>query len=327
MLSGDAEEFLSYLAVERGRARNSITSYRHDLLGYEEFLRVRNENLATVSTSVIEDYLHFLGASGMRASSRARALAAIRGLHQFCVDERGATCDPSSEVQAPRIPMGIPKALSEREVEELLTASVGDDARSLRDRAMLEVLYATGVRISELIQLSFGDVDFDAGLMRVFGKGSKERIVPIGRYALDALADWEGERGRPTFVPIRWSSRDDANAVFLSSRGRRMNRQGAWVAIHAVAERAGLADRVSPHVLRHSFATHLLGHGADIRVVQDLLGHASITTTQVYTKVLPEHLFRAYVAAHPRALGSPGAVTTQNGEVSDRLAPDEAASH
>lgn len=311
VLSKDAEEFLSYLVVERGRAKNSIASYRHDLAGYEEFLRSRGTDLFTVSASVIEDYLEFLRASGLRASSRARALAAIRGLHQFCVDERGATSDPTAEVEAPRIPSAIPKALSEQEVEELLAASEGEDARSLRDRAMLEVLYATGIRISELVNLSLGDIDFDSALLRVFGKGSKERIVPIGRYALDALTSWYGASGRVTFVPLRWANREDANAVFLSSRGRRMNRQGAWVAVHAVAERAGLGDRVSPHVLRHSFATHLLGHGADIRVVQELLGHASITTTQVYTKVSPEHLVRAYVEAHPRARGASGSDTTR----------------
>ena len=310
-LSRDAEEFLSYLVVERGRASNSIIAYRHDLAGYEEFLRGRGLDLLGVAAPAIEDYLQLLRASGQRASSRARALAAIRGLHQFCVDERGASRDPSVGIEPPSLPKAIPKALSEEEVEMLLAASVGDDPRSLRDRAMLEVLYATGIRISELVNLSTGDVDFDGALLRVFGKGSKERIVPIGRYALDALNSWYGSHGRSNFIPVRWKDREDANAIFLSSRGRRMNRQGAWVAIHAIAERAGLADRVSPHVLRHSFATHLLAHGADIRVVQELLGHASITTTQVYTKVSPEHLARAYVAAHPRARGTKGSGATR----------------
>jgi integrase/recombinase XerD len=170
---------------------------------------------------------------------------------------------------------------------------------------MLEVLYATGLRISELVNLSIGDIDIDAALVRAFGKGSKERIVPIGRHALEALTLWYGPGGRPNFVPRQWAYRNDSEAVFISSRGRRMNRQGAWVAIHAAAERAGLADRVSPHVLRHSFATHLLSHGADVRVVQELLGHASITTTQIYTKVSPEHLRRAYLEAHPRARAHP----------------------
>ncbi len=311
VLSRDAEEFLSYLVVERGRASNSIVAYRHDLECYEEFLRARGLSLFEVDESIIEDYLHFLRAANQRASTRARALAAIRGLHQFCVDERGASHDPTAGVEPPHLPAAIPKALSEEEVEALFLACSGDDARSLRDRAMLEVLYATGIRISELVNLSIGDVDFDSALLRVFGKGSKERIVPIGHFALDALRSWFGTSGRVSFVPVRWRTREDAEAVFLSSRGRRMNRQGAWVAIRSVAERAGLAERVSPHVLRHSFATHLLAHGADIRVVQELLGHASITTTQVYTKVSPEHLARAYMAAHPRARGIKGSRTTR----------------
>jgi len=304
-LSQDAEEFLSYLVVERGRAKNSISAYRHDLGSYEDFLRARGVDLLKVTTPIVEDYLGFLRASGLRATSRARALAAIRGLHQFCVDERGAVVDPTAEIEGPRVPSAIPKALSEKEVGELLAATSDQDARSLRNRAMLEVLYATGIRISELVNLSLGDLDCDSALLRVFGKGSKERIVPVGSYAMKALECWYRAGGRPTFVPLQWSRREDANAIFLSSRGRRMNRQGAWVAIHAVAERAGLGERVSPHVLRHTFATHLLGHGADIRVVQELLGHSSITTTQVYTKVSPEHLARAYFEAHPRARGTP----------------------
>lgn len=300
-LSPDAEEFLSFLLVERGRAQNSVRSYRHDLVAYEEFLAGRGLDLRSVTSAEIDNYLAFLRAAGLRSSSRARALAAIRGLHHFCVDERGIPNDPTTDVEAPKIPSSIPKALSENEVIRLLDAASGDDTRSIRDRAMLEILYATGLRISELVNLSIGDIDIDAALVRAFGKGSKERIVPIGRHALAALSLWYGPGGRPNFAPRQWARRDDSDAVFISSRGRRMNRQGAWVAIHAAAERAGLADKVSPHVLRHSFATHLLNHGADVRVVQELLGHASITTTQIYTKVSPEHLRRAYLEAHPRA--------------------------
>lgn len=300
-LSKDSEEFLSYLVVERGRAPNSIVAYRHDLLGYEEFLRARKIALFEVSSPVIDDYLAFLKAAGLRASSQARALAAIRGLHQFCCEERGASTDPTEDVEAPKIPSAIPKALSEDEVLRLLEAVDGEDTRALRDRAMLEFLYATGLRISELVSLSIADIDLDAGLVRAFGKGSKERIVPVGRHAIEALRRWYGPGGRSEFEPRRWARRGDSEAVFLSSRGRRMNRQAAWMAIRVAAEAAGLGDRVSPHVLRHSFATHLLSHGADIRIVQELLGHASITTTQIYTKVSPEHLRRAYLEAHPRA--------------------------
>ena len=302
-LSADAEEFLSYLLVERGRAENSVRSYRHDLGAYEEFLIGRGLTLSTVKSADVDNYLGFLRALGLRSSSQARALAAIRGLHHFCVEERGMTSDPTTDVEAPKIPSSIPKALSEEDVVRLIESASGDDARSLRDRAMLEVLYATGLRISELVNLSIGDIDMDAALVRAFGKGSKERIVPIGRHALEALRRWYGPGGRPRFTPRQWAHRTDADAVFISSRGRRMNRQGAWVAIHAAADRVGLADRVSPHVLRHSFATHLLSHGADVRVVQELLGHASITTTQIYTRVSTEHLQRAYLEAHPRASG------------------------
>ena len=301
VLGPDAEEFLTYLTVERGRSKNSLIAYRHDLAGYEEFLRGRGVGVDAVQPRVIEDYLGFLAASGLSASSRARALVAIRGLHRFCLDERAFTADPTAEVEGPRVPGGIPKALSEVEVESLLEASDSAGATGLRDRAILEVLYGSGLRISELAGLSFGDVDVDGGLLRVMGKGSKERIVPLGRFAVSALGRWCSPLGRAHFVPARYATRDDADAIFLSTRGRRMSRQAIWVVVNRCAMRAGLSDRVTPHVLRHSFATHLLDHGADIRVVQELLGHASITTTQIYTKVSAEHLRRAYLAAHPRA--------------------------
>jgi integrase/recombinase XerD len=304
-LSVDAEEFLSYLLVERGRSKNSITSYHHDLVSYEEFLHAKDLTLSNVKSADIDNYLGFLRAAGLAPSSQARALAAIRGLHQFCLEERNMSIDPTVDVEAPHIPTAIPKALSEQEVMRLLDAVAGDDTRALRDQAMLEVLYATGLRISELVNLSIGDVDASTALLRAFGKGSKERIVPIGRHALAALARWYGPGGRTAYVPKQWAHRGDAEAIFLSSRGRRMNRQGAWVVVRMAAERSDLADRVSPHVLRHSFATHLLDHGADVRVVQELLGHASITTTQIYTKVSQEHLKRAYLNAHPRARHRP----------------------
>ena len=300
-LSVDSEEFLSFLAVERGRAPTSISSYRHDLSSYEEFLSLRRVSLDDVDTTVVEDYLAFLAAAGRRASSRARALAAIRGLHRFRLDERGASGDPTKGVSGPRLPSAIPKALSETEVLALITAVPGDDARARRDRAILELLYATGIRISELCGLSLNELDLDVGIARVFGKGSKERLVPFGSPAHRALELWLGPGGRPLFAPERWGRRTDEEALFLSTRGRRLGRQAAWLVVRRAAERAGLEDRVSPHVLRHSCATHLLDHGADIRVVQELLGHAAITTTQVYTKVSSDLLRRAFEEAHPRA--------------------------
>ena len=313
VLSRDAEEFLSYLTVERGRAPASISAYRRDLLAYERFLSDRGVTLLEADVGLVEAYVALLSET-RRASSTARALAAVRGLHRFCVDERGATLDPTEGVSTPRIPQAIPKALSEAEVELLLSAVIGEDPRALRNRAILETLYATGMRISELAGLRLGDLDTSRGLAVVYGKGSKERLVPIGRQAVLALDAWLGSEGRNAMAPARWARRVDAEAVFISTRGRRMSRQAVWQVVRVAAMKVKLEDRVSPHVLRHSCATHLLEHGADIRVVQELLGHATITTTQVYTKVSPELLRRVYEHAHPRALatraGSAGPGTT-----------------
>jgi integrase/recombinase XerD len=302
----DAEEYLTFLAIERGRAANSIVSYRHDLANYEEFLLERGVALEDVTPQLLEDYLGMLRAAGLAPATRARALVAIRGLHGFCVDERGMPNDPTEDVERPRLPASVPKALSEDEIARVLGAIGGEDPRSLRDRAMLELLYASGLRISELVGLSLADVDLDDQMLRAFGKGSKERLVPFGGLAAAALARWLGRGGRPLLVPAQFARRDDAEALFLSPRGRRMTRQAAWTVVRHAAEAVGLEDRVTPHVFRHSFATHLLDHGADVRVVQELLGHASITTTQIYTKVSQEHLHRVYRAAHPRAASRRG---------------------
>jgi len=204
-------------------------------------------------------------------------------------------------VATPRVPSGLPKALSEAEVSALLAAVVGDEPSARRDRAILEVLYGTGVRISELVGLRLGDIDLESGLLRAFGKGSKERVVPLGRHAAAALSAWLGPGGRPALVPQRWARRGDAEAVFLNRRGGRLTRQGAWLVVKHWGSEAGIADKLTPHVLRHSCATHMLDHGADLRAVQEMLGHASVSTTQVYTKVSTERLFAAYRAAHPRA--------------------------
>ena len=199
------------------------------------------------------------------------------------------------------MPQGLPKALSEPEVERLLGAVVGEDAVARRDRAILEVLYGTGLRISELVGLSLSDISLDEALLRAFGKGSKERVVPLGRLARQALSSWLSPSGRGAFAPERWARRGDAEAVFLNARGGRLSRQGAWGIVRRYGERAGLAGRLTPHVLRHSCATHMLDRGADIRAVQELLGHASISTTQVYTRVSTERLRQVYDQAHPRA--------------------------
>lgn len=200
-----------------------------------------------------------------------------------------------------RVPTGLPKPLSETEVGRLLDAVVGDDAIARRDRAILELMYATGMRVSELCGLSLGDLDLDDTMVRVFGKGAKERIVPFGAPTYRALGAWLSPDGRGVLVPQKWARRGDSEAIFLGRRGGRLGRQHVWLILQGYGERCGLADRLSPHVLRHSCATHLLDHGADLRIVQELLGHASIATTQIYTKVSQERLWEVYRQAHPRA--------------------------
>jgi integrase/recombinase XerD len=302
----EAEELLSYLATERGRSRNTLAAYRRDLRAYSAWLTGRGLGLDGVTPAVLEAYVAHLRGIGRAPATVARALVAVRSLHRFLAEEGLAAADPSGDVEVPRVPAGLPKALSEAEVEALL-ATVGDDGpRDRRDRAILEVLYGTGVRISELVGLSLADLDLEAGLLRAFGKGSRERIVPVLGMARSALVDWLGPGGRDELAPERWARRGDAEAVFLNARGGRLSRQGAWAVVRRHGERAGLADRLSPHVLRHSCATHLLDHGADVRVVQELLGHASIATTQVYTLVSTDRLHAVYRAAHPRAAGAPG---------------------
>ena len=297
----------SWLAVERGLAANSLAAYRRDLRRYAAFLRERGEHDPTaVREETVLAYVEDLksavdddGRARYAPSSIARALVAVRSFHRFCLEEGFLAVDPSEEVGAPRVPLGIPKALTEGEVEALLAAVVGDTARALRDRAIVETLYATGVRISELVGLDRRDLDLDDGLVRVLGKGSKERIVPVGRSARDALTAYLAD-GRPQLARPDRSPRG-GEAVILNVRGGRLSRQSCWKIVRTAGERAGVGGRLSPHVLRHSCATHMLERGADIRVVQELLGHASLSTTQVYTKVSPERLRAVYEAAHPRA--------------------------
>ena len=297
----EVEELLTWLAAERGRSPNTIAAYRRDLRRYAAWLAQRGASIATASEEDVTAHVGALREEGLAPASVARALVAVRSLHRFLVEEGTAQADPSAVVDQPRVPRRLPKALTEEEVERLLAAPTGTDPIARRDRAMLEVLYGTGLRVSELVGLSLGDLDLDAALLRAFGKGSKERIVPIGGHALRALVAWLGPEGRPGLVPDRWRRRGDAEAVFLGARGGRLTRQGAWDVLRRHGERVGLAGRLSPHVLRHSCATHMLDHGADIRAVQELLGHASISTTQVYTYVSTERLWQAYRQAHPRA--------------------------
>jgi integrase/recombinase XerD len=303
----------SWLAVERGLAANSLAAYRRDLKRYAAYLRRHGvTDPAGVDESTVAAYVESLkrakdedGNPRYAPSSIARALVAVRSFHRFCLDEGFVDADPSEEVGAPRVPQGIPKALTEPEVDALLGAVVGDDPRALRDRAILETLYATGVRISELVGLDRRDLDFEASLVRVLGKGDKERVVPIGRSAQAALEEYL-RRGRPHLERPTTRSRVPGDPVLLNARGGRLTRQGCWKIVTAAGDRVGLQGRLSPHVLRHSCATHMLDHGADIRVVQELLGHASLSTTQVYTRVSPERLRAVYELAHPRAVRRSG---------------------
>ena len=299
----EVEEFLSWLVAERGRAANTIAAYRRDLATYHRWLTEHATSVASVDEAMLVDFVADRRASGAAVSSVARQLAAVRTLHRYLVTEGERADDPTADLEGVRVPAGLPKPLSEDEVTALLDAVVGDEPLARRDRALLELLYATGARISEACGLSMGDIDFGGRLVRLYGKGSKERIVPFGRAAGTALDDWFSPAGRMRMVPAQWRRRSDAEAVFLNARGGRLTRQAAWAVVKAYGRRAGLDGRLSPHVLRHSCATHLLDHGADLRVVQELLGHASISTTQVYTKVSQERLWDVYRAAHPRALG------------------------
>jgi integrase/recombinase XerD len=297
----EVEELLLWLSAERGRAASTLSAYRRDLRTYIGWLRERHRSLREVTEHDLVEFLATLRTRDLAPASVARTMVPVRALHRFLAEEGHADDDPSASLELPRVPKGLPKALSEEEVQRLLDAPTGDEPAVLRDRAMLEVLYGTGLRVSELVGLSLGDVDLDAALLRAFGKGSKERIVPMGIPAVRAMAAWFGAGGRPAMQPAQWRRRGDAEAVFLNARGGRLSRQGAWDVLRRHARQVGLEGKVTPHVLRHSCATHMLDHGADIRAVQELLGHASISTTQVYTLVSTERLWEVYRNAHPRA--------------------------
>lgn len=280
-----------------------MLAYRRDLARWCAFLGSRGVvSPDEVTRAHVTDFLAAVreGSDGrprLAASSAARTLAAVRGLHRFLADEGQLDTDPAHSVPPPRPPARLPKAIGVAEVERLLAAaSVGETAVSLRDRALVEVLYGTGARISEAVTLDLDDILEAEGIVRLRGKGGKERVVPVGSYAREALAAYL-VRGRPELT----ATGRGTPAVFVNLRGGRLSRQSAWAVVRGAAERAGLPGRLSPHTLRHSFATHLLEGGADVRVVQELLGHASVTTTQIYTLVTVHRLREVYAESHPRA--------------------------
>jgi len=297
----DRERFLTWMRVEQGRSDRTIEAYGRDITQYELYLAGAKSTSRAVKPAQIEKYVGQLRANERAPKSIARQFAAIRMFHRFMLDEGLRADNPTAFIDGVKVPSGIPKALSEDEVELLLNAVTGVDSLALRDRALLEFLYATGARVSEACGLSMSDIDMESNVARVFGKGSKERIVPFGRHAKEALEVWLGAGGRPMLCPQQWAKRDHSDAVFLGVRGTRLSRQAAWGIVRKYALLAGIKSELSPHVLRHSCATHMLVHGADLRIVQELLGHASVSTTQVYTKVDNEVLFEMYRESHPRA--------------------------
>lgn len=324
-LAAALQDYLAHLGVERGLSANTVAAYRRDLGRYARHLHTAGRaGLDDVGERDVEEYVVVVrqGADGgapLSPSSTARALAAVRGWHKFAHAEGTTSADPASQVHAPSALRRLPHALSIDDVARLLDAAgSGEGPVPLRDRALLELLYSTGGRISEVVGLDVDDVDGllgdgghggaaddahdggapRAGSVRLRGKGDKERVVPVGSYARTALEAYLVRARSPLASAGRGTP-----ALFLNTRGARLSRQSAWSVLQAAAERAGLTQHVSPHTLRHSFATHLLAGGADVRVVQELLGHASVTTTQIYTMVTRDALREVYAAAHPRALG------------------------
>jgi integrase/recombinase XerD len=295
--------YLDHLTVERGLAPNTLSSYRRDLRRYVAHLVSRS--VASPGEVTEADVLAFLVSlregdadhRALAAISAARAVVAVRGFHRFLLRDGLVTSDPARGVRPPSPPKRLPKAISVEDVEALLIAAGADETpRAVRDRGLLELLYGSGARISEAVGLDVDELDMTSGTVRLLGKGSKERVVPVGSYAREAVSAYL-VRGRPVLA----AAGDGSPALFLNARGGRLSRQSAWTVLRAAAERAGLRREISPHTLRHSFATHLLDGGADVRVVQELLGHASVTTTQVYTMVTVDRLREVYATAHPRA--------------------------
>ncbi len=306
-LEGYLDAYLAHLVVERGLSANTVAAYRRDLARYVAFLaaqgRTRPDEVgeADVEAYVLATRTGGDGRAPLSASSTARAVVAVRGWHRFLLLEQASETDPARAVRPPAQPKRLPKAISIESVAALIEAAgVGDGPGPLRDRALLELLYSTGARISEAVGLDVDDLDRTPGraAVRLLGKGRKERVVPVGSFAVQAVEAYL-VRARPALA----AAGRGTPALFLNTRGSRLSRQSAWQVLRAAAERAGLpgAAHISPHTLRHSFATHLLAGGADVRVVQELLGHASVTTTQVYTMVTPQTLREVYAASHPRA--------------------------
>ncbi len=305
-ISRQIDSYLRHLTVERGMSKNTLAAYRRDLDRYQQFLTERNiASVDAISEQLVTDFGIALTAKwGLAATSVARVLSGVRGFHRYLMIEGVTPNDHAAKVKPPKPPRRLPKAITLAQVEALLASSgpeaTDEDAIALdpirvRDRAILELLYATGARVSEVVSLDIDDL-VDQTMVRLFGKGSKERIVPVGSYAQRAVEAYL-VRVRPVLAKLGKGT----PAVFLNQRGSRLSRQSVWQIISDAADKAKLAAEVSPHTLRHSFATHLLEGGADVRVVQELLGHSSVATTQIYTLITVDALREVYSTAHPRA--------------------------
>ena len=292
------ENFLHYMTVERGASPNTLAAYRNDLEQLTEFLQSPNGNVAwkDVSEQTISEYVLYLHGLGYSETTRARKIASAKSLFGFLVAEGTLEGNPTSNVSAPRVGRTLPKALAVEEVDRLLAApGQVHTPEATRDQAMLELLYASGMRVSELLSLDLEDVSLETGAVRCFGKGGKERVVPVHNQAIESVRFYI-EEVRPGLLGSKSGS-----ALFLNRRGNRLTRQGFWLILKGYCRKVGLDDKITPHTLRHSFATHLLHGGAPLRHVQELLGHASINTTQVYTHLTSEHVRSEYDHAHPRA--------------------------
>ncbi|WP_191560910.1 site-specific tyrosine recombinase XerD [Metabacillus idriensis] len=292
------QDFMHYLVVERGLSHNTIVSYERDLRSYHQFLAEQQQMTAfqDVTRLTIIQFLKSLKDAGKSSKTIARHTASIRNFHQFLLREKAVDHDPTVHIESPQVERTLPKVLSLTEVEKLLDTPKLTSAYGYRDKAMLELLYATGIRVSEMINLDMNDVHLTMGFIRCFGKGNKERIVPIGRTASEALEAYI-DKGRIKLA----SKKNQTDAFFLNHHGNRMTRQGYWKNLKKIALEAGINKELTPHTLRHSFATHLLENGADLRAVQEMLGHADISTTQIYTHVSKTRLKDVYKQYHPRA--------------------------
>lgn len=289
-------EFINYLSVERGLAMNTLESYGRDLRQYSQYLaQGEDSDLDSVSRATIINYLMYLQSQGKATATIARRLAALKAFYQFLVREKRIKSDPTANLESPKLEKRLPKVLTVQEVERLLAQPDSTQPACIRDRAMLELLYATGIRVSELVSLNVADVNLESGYIKCYGKGSKDRIVPLGSLAIQSTRAYVNS-ARQRLVKDR-----DEVALFVNHHGHRLTRQGFWKIVKKYADDAKIDKEITPHTLRHSFATHLLENGADLRSVQEMLGHADISTTQIYTHVTKGRLKEVYARTHPRA--------------------------